>query len=91
MEERVVCFNAGRQFDGGGALVGRPVNSLSRTQTGLWPLARMGNVLDDETQQQLVALGRLGWSLRRIEAATGVRRETAGRYLRAAGIDVRGR
>ncbi len=51
----------------------------------------MGNVLDDEKQQQLVALGRLGWSLRRIEATTGVRRETAGRYLRAAGLDVRGR
>ncbi len=38
-----------------------------------------------------MALGRLGWPLRRIEATTGVRRETAGRYLRAAGIGVRGR
>ena len=33
----------------------------------------------------------LGVTLRRIEAATGVRRETASGYLRAAGISVRGR
>jgi len=37
----------------------------------------MSNVLSDLTQQQVLALGRLGWSLRRIEATTGVRRETA--------------
>ena len=36
-----------------------------------------------------LALGRLGWSLRRIEEETGVRRETASGYLRAAGIAVR--
>jgi hypothetical protein len=35
------------------------------------------------------ALGKLGWTLRRIEEATGVRRETAGGYLKAAGIAVR--
>ena len=58
---------------------------------GLWSLARMSNVLDDEKQQQILALGRLGWSLRRIEAATGVRRETVGGYLRAAGLGVRAR
>jgi transposase len=51
----------------------------------------MSNVLNDELQRQILALGRLGWTLRRIEAATGVRRETAGGYLRAAGIAVRGR
>jgi hypothetical protein len=51
----------------------------------------MSNVLDDNTQQQILALGRLGWTLRRIEAATGVRRETVGGYLRAAGLAVRGR
>ena len=51
----------------------------------------MSNVLGDDKQQQVVALGRLGWSLRRIEQATGVRRETASGYLRAAGIVVRGR
>ena len=49
----------------------------------------MSNVLKPDTQQQVVALGRLGWSLRQIEEATGVRRETASRYLRAAGIEIR--
>ena len=45
----------------------------------------MSNVLSDEKKQQVLALGRLGWSLRRIEESTGVRRETASAYLRAAG------
>jgi transposase len=45
--------------------------------------------LKEDKKQQVLALGRLGWSLRRIQAATGVRRETAGGYLRAAGIAVR--
>ena len=49
----------------------------------------MGNVLSAEKRQQVIALGRLGWSLRRIEEATGVRRETASTYLRAAGVVVR--
>src|SRR5262245_53707776 len=49
----------------------------------------MANILSDARKQQVIALGQLGWTLRRIEAATGVRRETAGRYLRAAGIGVR--
>jgi transposase len=39
----------------------------------------------------VVALGRLGWPLRRIEQETGVRRETASGYLRAAGIAIRRR
>jgi transposase len=51
----------------------------------------MGNVLGPDKQQQVVALGRLGWSLRRIEQATGVRRETISGYLRTAGVPVRGR
>jgi len=51
----------------------------------------MGNVLDTHRQQQVVALGRLGWSLRRIERETGVRRETASAYLKAAGVRVGGR
>ena len=34
----------------------------------------MSNVLDDEKQQQIRALGRLGWTLSRIEDATGTRR-----------------
>ena len=49
----------------------------------------MTNILGDDKQQQVLALGRLGWPLRRIEAATGVRRETASLYLKAAGIAVR--
>lgn len=49
----------------------------------------MSNVLGDDKKQSVLALGRLGWSLRRIEESTGVRRETAGAYLRAAGIAVR--
>jgi hypothetical protein len=51
----------------------------------------MSNVLSDEKRQQVLALGRLGWSLRRIEESTGVRRETAGAYLRAAGVRIRRR
>jgi len=45
--------------------------------------------LSEETKQQVIALGRLGWSLRRIQRATGVRRETAAAYLRGAGIGFR--
>ncbi len=51
--------------------------------------AGMSNVLSDENRQSILALGRLGWTLRRIEQATGVRRETAANYLKAAGIGVR--
>ena len=49
----------------------------------------MSNVLSEGKKQQVIALGKLGWPLRRIEQATGVRRETAGAYLEAAGIAVR--
>jgi len=49
----------------------------------------MSNVLNEAKKQQVLALGRLGWPLRRIEQETGVRRETAGTYLKAAGIGVR--
>lgn len=51
----------------------------------------MGNVLDDQKQHDIRALGRLGWTLSRIASATGVHRVTVGEYLRAAGIPVRGR
>ena len=51
----------------------------------------MSNVLDDQTQQELRTLGRLGWTLSRIQVATGIRRETISGYLKAAGIVVRGR
>jgi transposase len=49
----------------------------------------MSNVLSDDKKQQVIALGKLGWTLRRIEQATGVRRETASSYLKVAGIGVR--
>jgi hypothetical protein len=49
----------------------------------------MGNVLSREKREHVIALWRLGWSLRQIEKATGVRHETAGDYLRLAGIVVR--
>ncbi len=49
----------------------------------------MSNVLSEQKKQQIIALGRRGWSLRRIQRATGVRRETAAAYLRAAGIEPR--
>ena len=49
----------------------------------------MANVLNEEKKQQVLALGRLGWSLRRIQQATKIRRETASAYLKAAGITVR--
>jgi transposase len=49
----------------------------------------VSNVLSEEKRQQVIALGRLGWSLRRIEKETGIRRETASAYLQAAGIAIR--
>ena len=49
----------------------------------------MSNVLNEEKKQQVIALGKLGWTLRRIEQATGVRRETISTYLKAAGVAIR--
>jgi hypothetical protein len=48
----------------------------------------MSNVLSEEKKQQVTALGKLGWPLQRIEQPTGVRRETASAYLKAAGVVV---
>jgi transposase len=53
------------------------------------PSVNVSNVLSRDKREQVIALGRLGWSLRRIEAAVHIRRETIGGYLRAAGIPVR--
>ena len=53
------------------------------------PSVDVSNVLSEEKKQQVIALGRLGWSLRKIQKATGVRRETAADYLKAAGIGLR--
>ena len=48
----------------------------------------MANVLKDEKKQQIIALGRLGWSLRKIQETTRVRRETISVYLRGAGVEI---
>ena len=45
--------------------------------------------MSEEKKKQVIALGQLGWSLRRIQKATKIRRETAAAYLKAAGIPVR--
>jgi transposase len=49
----------------------------------------VSNVLNEEQKQQVIALGRLGWSLRRIERETTVRRETVSAYLKEAGVALR--
>ncbi len=49
----------------------------------------MSNVLNEQKKQEILALGRLGWSLRRIEKETGIRRETIAGYLKTADIAVR--
>jgi len=46
----------------------------------------VSHVLNEQKKKQVLALG---WSLRQIEKATGIRRETAGGYLKAAGIGLR--
>src|SRR5258707_15421345 len=48
----------------------------------------MANVLRDEKKQQIIALGRLGWSLRKIQEATRVRRETISAYLKGEGVEI---
>src|ERR1700722_5118000 len=53
------------------------------------PSVNVSNVLSEGKKQQVIALGRLGWSLRRIEAVAHIRRETISGYLRAAGVPVR--
>jgi transposase len=49
----------------------------------------VSNVLNEKKKQEVLALGGLGWSLRRIERETGIRRETIAGYLKAAAIAVR--
>jgi hypothetical protein len=46
----------------------------------------MSHVLSKAKREQVIALGQLGWSLRRIEQATGVRRETAGDIFALRGL-----
>jgi hypothetical protein len=45
--------------------------------------------LNEEKKQQVLALGRLGWPLWRIQQVHRIERETASAYLKAAGIAVR--
>jgi len=47
--------------------------------------ARMSHVLEQTKQQQVLALGQLGWAASRIATAVQVDRATVTRYLRAAG------
>jgi len=49
----------------------------------------VSNVLSDDKKQQIIALGRLGWTTRRIERETGIRRETVSAYLKEAGVELR--
>jgi hypothetical protein len=49
----------------------------------------MSNVLSEEKKQQIIALGRLGWSLRRIQRETGIRRGTISAYLKVTGVELR--
>jgi len=49
----------------------------------------VSNVLSEEKKQKIIALGRVGWPLRRIQKETGIRRETAAAYLKAAGVGIR--
>jgi transposase len=49
----------------------------------------VSNVLKQEKREEIKALGRLGWSLRRIQKETGIRRETISFYLKEAGIELR--
>jgi chromosomal replication initiation ATPase DnaA len=62
----------------------RPCNG--HLKTGHAKSGPVANVLNNEKKQQILALGQLGWSLRRIQAATHVRRETISTYLKAAGL-----
>ena len=45
--------------------------------------------MTEEKKQQVLMPCRLGWSLRRIEKQTGIRRETTATCLKAAGIPLR--
>ena len=54
-----------------------------------YPPEIVSNVLSDEKRKQVIALGQPGWPVRRIEKETGVRRETAAGYLKAAQIAIR--
>jgi len=79
-------FEDGACADKAAAIVA--IETLTRARNAC-SYAGMSNVLDNDTQQKVLALGRLGWTLRRIQQATAARRPA--RILRAAGIAVRSR
>jgi hypothetical protein len=58
-----------------------------RSTAAVIPSVDVSNVLNEEKKQQVIALGRLGWSLRRIERRT-VRRETAATLSEGRGRSV---
>src|SRR5207247_4959355 len=66
----------------------KPIINLSKAFSCFAGVAQRHEDLSEEKKQQVIALGKLGWPLRRIEKFTGVRRETASAYLNAAGIAV---
>jgi hypothetical protein len=53
------------------------------------PSINVSNFLSEEKKRQIISLGKLGLSLRRIERTVDIRRETAADYLKAAGIAIR--
>lgn len=63
-------------------------DDCSERGEGLLAFDGMSNVLSEQAKQQVIGLGRLGWSLRCIQQETGVRRATASVYLKTAGIQV---
>src|SRR5437667_1041155 len=66
----------------------KPIINLSKAFSCFAGVAQRHEDLSEEKKQQVIALGKLGWPLRRIEQATGVRRETASAYLKSAGVVV---
>src|SRR5437660_7440659 len=66
----------------------KPILNLSNAFSCFAGVAQRHDHLSEEKKQQVIALGKLGWPLRRIEQATGVRRETAASYLKAEGISI---
>jgi hypothetical protein len=77
--ERVTFFNEESLSNRSKPANGNHTRDIDSEQ-GLVPLLGMANVLSEEKKQQVLALGQLGWSLGRIQQATGIRRETAGSY-----------
>ncbi len=49
----------------------------------------MSNLFNEAKKSQVLALGHLGWSIRRIQRETGVDRSTITAHLKAAAVPVR--